>query len=334
MTRIASLLAAVLLVLVVLPAADVAGAERGATLYVLGARVHPLKPKGKPWDADHRSIPLLVYHSVGGATGFPPLPILSLVPYRNRPDPYVVVEAGGAELARSRAEQGTFLPSWALEVPLPAGKALPPVITLRVMDDDLKDDDEIGKALIDTASVVSKPGVHTLEGTAGLYDVIVVVRNPGAASAGPVLTLRVGSVKLKAREQRPAGGDWDVGGNPLKRRFPKLHLPEELGGAEVVRPDLRVTLDWLGGGTKTHNGENDAFELDWKDVGLEVRGRAGIGDGLLIKAVDRDLALSDPVGVLYVPFELFLGSRDRGALVVKGDEENGIESAELTFSVR
>ena len=332
--RLALLLAAatVMALLAVLPAA-LAREGQGASLHVLGARVHPLKPKGKAWDADHRQIPLLVYHTVGGATGFPRLPVLSMVPYRNRPDPYVVVLAKEVELGRSKAVQGTFLPAWALEVPLPPSDKLPPVLTFRVVDDDLKDDDEIGKALVDTAALVARPGPHVLEGSAGLHDLTVVVRNPDAEGAGPQVGLRIAGLKLKARDQRPAGGDWDAGGNPLRRRFPKIPFPEELEGLEVIRPDLEVTIDWLGGGTKAQEGEVDSHEFAWEEIGFKVQGRAGIGDGLLVTAVDKDVALSDPVGVLYVPFEKFLGARDKGVLVIEGDEENGIERVEIAFSL-
>ncbi len=331
------LAAATLLALVtvtVAPPVSFAREGQGASLHVLGARVHPLKPKGKTWDADHRKIPLLVYQAVGGVTGFPPLSILSMVPYRNRPDPYVVVLAGEVELGRSGAVQGTFLPAWALEVPLPPNDQLPNVLTFRVVDDDLKDDDEIGKALGDAKALVSHPGPHVLEGSGGLHDLTVVVRNPGAEGAGPKLGLRIRELKLVAREQRPAGGDWDAGGNPLKRRFPKIPFPKELEGLEVVRPDLEVTLDWLGGGTKAKEGQVDAFELNWKDVGLQVNGRAGIGDGLLVTVVDKDVVLADPVGVLYVPFEKLLGAREKGVLVVAGDEENGIEKVEIHFTLQ
>ena len=331
--RLVVLVAAALLVLpLVLPSAA-AREGQGASLHVLGARVHPLKPKGKAWDADHRQIPLLVYHTVGGATGFPPLPILSMVPYRNRPDPYVVVLAKEVELGRSKVVQGSFLPAWALEVPLPPNDKLPPVLTFRVVDDDLKDDDEIGKALVDTQTLVAQPGPHVLEGSAGLYDLTVVVRNPGAEGAGPKVGLRIEELKLMARDQRPAGGDWDAGGNPLRRRFPKIPFPEELAGLEVVKPDLEVTLDWLGGGTRTEEGDVDSVEFVWEDVGFRVQGRAGIGDGLLVTAVDKDIALSDPVGVLYVPFEKFLGARDKGVITIPGDEENGIEQVEIRFSL-
>ena len=332
--RLACLIAAVILLAsVAVPPGAVAREGQGASLHVLGARVHPLKPKGKAWDADHRQIPLLVYHTVGGATGFPPLPILSMVPYRNRPDPYVVVLARDVELGRSKAVQGTFLPAWALEVGLPPADKLSPVLTFQVFDDDLRDDDEIGKALVDTQALVSRPGVHVLEGSAGLHDITVVVRNPAAEGAGPTLGLRIQALALRARDQRPAGGDWDAGGNPLRRRFPKIPFPEELEGLEVIRPDLEVTLDWLGGGTQTHEGEIDSHEFLWEDVGFAVKGRAGVGDGLLVTTVDKDIALSDPVGVLFVPFEKLLGARAKGVLVVDGDEENGIERIEIRFSI-
>ena len=186
------LLAAVIVVAssAALPGA-VAREGQGASLHVLGARVHPLKPKGKAWDADHRQIPLLVYRPIGGRTGFPPIPILSMVPYRNRPDPYVVVLAKEVELGRSKAVQGTFLPTWVLEVPLPPNDKLPPVLTLEVFDDDLQDDDQIGKAIVDTQTLVSRPGLHVLEGSGGLHDLTVVVRNPAAEGAGPTLGLRI-----------------------------------------------------------------------------------------------------------------------------------------------
>ena len=324
--------AALVFALLATPSA-VAREGKTASLHVLGARIHPLKPKGKAWDADHQQIPLLVYHTVGGATGFPPLPVLSMVPYRNRPDPYVVVLDKELELGRSSAVQGTFLPAWALEVPLPPTGKLPPVLTFKVMDDDLKDDDEVGKALVDTAAMVASPGPHVLEGSAGLHDLTVVVRNPGAEGAGPPVGLHVRGMKLQARDQRPAGGDWDAGGNPLRRRFPRIPFPEALDGLKVVKPDLEVTLDWLAGGTRTEEGDVDSHEFLWEEIGFKVRGRAGIGDGLLVTAVDKDIALADPVGVLYVPFEKFLGARSKGVLVVEGDEENGIEKVEITFSL-
>ena len=333
--RLAVLLAAAtLLALLAVPPAAIAREGQGASLHVLGARVHPLKPKGKAWDADHRQVPLLVYHSVGGATGFAPLPILSMVPYRNRPDPYVIVLAKEVELGRSGTVQGTFLPAWALEVPLPPSDKLPAVLTFKVVDDDLKDDDEIGKALVDAGMLVSRPGPHVLEGSAGLHDLTVVVRNPGAEV--PLSTKRPKTcvMKLRARDQRPAGGDWDAGGNPLRRRFPKIPFPEELEGLEVIRPDLEVTIDWLGGGTQAEEGKVDSHEFVWEEVGFAVKGRAGIGDGILVTAIDKDITLSDPVGVLYVPFEKFLGARDKGVLVVEGDEENGIEKIEIRFSLQ
>lgn len=327
-------LLAVSLLAALLATPDVDAREgQGASLHVLGARVHPLKPKGKAWDADHQKIPLLVYHTVGGITGFPPLPVLSMVPYRNRPDPYVVVLAKELELGRSKAVQGTFLPAWALEVPLPPDDKLPPVLTFKVLDDDLKDDDEIGKALVDAQALVANPGPHVLEGSAGLHDLTVVVRNPNAKGAGPKIGLHVRGLKLVARDQRPAGGDWDAGGNPLRRRFPKIPFPEELEGLKVVKPDLEVTLDWLGGGTRTEEGDVDAHEFVWEEIGFKVKGRAGVGDGLLVTAVDKDVMLADPVGVLYVPFEKLLGARQKGVLTVPGDEENGIEKIEITFTL-
>ena len=76
MRRIA--LASVLILLLLAPAA--ADEADNPTITVIGARVHPIKAKGKAWDADHGAIPFVVYHQLGGLTGFPPLTLLSLRP--------------------------------------------------------------------------------------------------------------------------------------------------------------------------------------------------------------------------------------------------------------
>lgn len=302
------------------------------TITVLGARVQPVKPKGKPWDADHGSVPLLVWHQLGGATGFPPLAMLSAVPYRNRPDPYVVVEARERELGRSKPVQGSFGPAWLLEVQLPSGDELPPILTLRVADDDLKDDDAIGKALVDTRALLATTGLHTVEGTGGLFDVVLVVRDPSRAT-GPARTLRIRGIRVEAKAMRPAGGDWDAGGNPLRRRFPRLKVPESLEGLPVVRPDLRVTARWSSGATRTSGLQADALELDWTGIDWAVEGLPGVGDGLYLEVVDEDLALADPVGVVYVPFGAFVEHAEDGVVEVEGDDLNGVAAVRITFAL-
>ena len=329
-TAMRRLLLALALPALLLGAPVAADEDDGATITVIGARVQPLKDKGKPWDADHGSIPLLVRSQLGNITGFPPLTLLSLIPYRNRPDPMVIVEVRAEELARSDAVQGTYFPAWLLEVATPKSTDAP--LTLRVMDDDLKDDDEIGKAVIDLAEVLPKPGLHTVEGTRGLYDISFVVRNPGAEGAGEPVKLKISKVHVKVRGLRPAGGDWDAGGNPLQRRFPKIKFPKEVEGLPVVRPDLKATLRWSAGGKAVSDLMLDTFDLEWPKVGLEVQGRPGIGDGLFLSVIDEDLVLDDPVGVLYVPFEDFLAKREKGTLEIDGDERNGIQKATIEFS--
>lgn len=328
------LLASILLLLPVLGAPETqARDEMPATITVLGARVEPLTSKGKPWDADHGAVPQLVYRQLASASGFPPLSLLALIPYRNRPDPFVLVEAEGEEWARSSALQGTFLPAWMQEVEMPRAPDRPAVLTFRVLDDDLQKDDEIGKAVVDLAAVLAEPGLHTVEGTRGLYDLSFVVRNPAAEDAGPRRKIDITRLQLTVRATRPAGGDWDAGGNPLRRRFPKLKIPKRLEGLPTVRPDLRATVTFSAGGLRQSDLVSDALEMDWKDVGLVSRGRRGVGDGLYLRVVDEDLALADPVGVLFVPFEAFLDAAADGHLEVEGDEMNGIERVRMDFTL-
>ncbi len=308
-----------------------------ATLTVIGARVQPIRivdAKPKAWDADHGAVPDFVYRLIGTVTGFPPIAVLGVVPYRNRPDPFVVVHVGEEEWGRSRPMQGAFAPTWLLTVGLPTGDAdVAPVLTFEVFDDDLKDDDRIGKAMIETEKLLAQPGRHVLEGTGGLHDLTLVVRNPAAPSAGEEAEVTIDRVQVTVREKRPALGDWDAGGNPLRGRMPKrLPLPEKFEGLDKLRPDLRVTLDWGGGGTRSSEVVDDAFLLDWKDLAWPLMGRAGIGDGLYVRVDDMDVLVADPVGVVYLPWEELLAAKEKGVLVVEPDEMNGIERLEITFS--
>lgn len=301
------------------------------TLHVLGARIRVLKPDGKAWDGDHKKIPGFVYGVVSGMVGFPPASILGAVPYRNRPDPYLVVRAGEKEIARSKTFQGTFLPPFLLRVDLAEASA--PTTSFEVMDDDLAKDDRIGRAVVSTAELLQTPGLRVLEGSGGLADVRVVVRVPGAGE-GEEARLEIQRIEVKSRKRRPTGGDWDAGGLPLKGRLPKrLPLPDKLEGLEMVRPDLIVEAAWTGGGTRTSEPGKDDWEMDWSDVGLEVSGRRGRGDGLVLRVRDDDPALDDPVGVMWISFEDLWKARKKGTLVRKADELSGLERVEIRFRV-
>jgi hypothetical protein len=321
-----------------LAAADPAGGgsdRRGeVTVTVLGARVQPVQPNGRPWDASHRSIPSFLYGPLAGLAGFPPLALLALVPYRNRPDPYVVVRTGEETLARSEAVPGSFAPPWFLAVPLPPPDRRAPTIAFDVLDDDVEEDDAIGTALAETASLLVRPGHRLLAGTRGLFDVSVVVRDPSAPGAGPETRLRIDSLRVQVRETRPLGGDWDPGGNPVARRFPWLPLPSAARGLAVSRPDLSVTLRWSAGGERTSPDGRDDFGLAWEGIGWDVAGHPGVGDGLYVEVVDRDLVLGDPVGILHVSLEDLAAAAREGTLVRAGDEWHGVAEVRLGVTAR
>ncbi len=313
------------------PAPAGAGEDPSRTLVVLGARVRPLKPDGRAWDGDHRKIPPLVYTGLSGAAGFPPLAAVSLVPYRNRPDPYVVVRAKGEELARSATAQGTFLPVWSLVVPLP--DALPATLSLEVSDDDLRNDDAVGTATVDVAAMLEKPGLHVVEGTAGLADVEIVLRDP-TKGRGPERRVEIRRIAVTARGRRPAGGDWDVGGLPLRDKVPKrLPLPKGAKGLEMRLPDLEIRARWLGGDERVSPPSGNVLSLAWEPEGLGAVGRAGRGDGLALFVVDEDPLLADPVGVVFLPWERFLDAAGEGRLVVEPGETSGLARVEVAFAV-
>lgn len=298
---------------------------------MIGARIRPLKVDGKPWDGDHTKVPQVVYRIASTIAGLPPLSVLAAVPYRNRPDPYLIVLAGEKELARSRSLQGTFVPPLYLPVTLP--EKLPATLTFVAMDDDIRNDDAIGKAVVATKELFEKPGLHVLEGTAGLADVRVVVRAPGAGT-GDLVQLQLDKIHVKVKKRRPAGGDWDAGGNPLKGKLPKkLPLPDDLEGLEMLRPDLVLRAIWTAGGERESTVSADSWVRDWKDVDLQVEGRRGRGDGLILQVRDEDPALDDPVGLVWVPFEDFWKARAKGLIRLEADELSGIDVVEIGFHI-
>lgn len=319
------------LLLVAAFAAIPAAADEAAspTLHVLGARIRPLKPDGKAWDGDHRKIPPLVYTALASAAGVPPLSAISLVPYRNRPDPYLVVLAGDEERARADRVQGTFLPEWSLPVPL--GDDIPATLRLVVRDDDLRADDDVGHVVLDVAALRSRPGRHRLEGTGGLADVDVVFRDP-AAGSGPVRRIEVERLTIQVRERRPAGGDWDVGGVPLRDRIPKrVPVPDAMEGLALRLPDLRIEAHWLGAEVRRSPTGRDDLESVWAAPDLAFAGRSGQGDGLVVFAIDADAVAEDPVGVVFLPWEDFVAAADEGRLVREPDAASGLARLEVAF---
>jgi len=302
------------------------------TIRVLGARVRPLKPDGKPWDGDHQKVPRLVYEGVGGLAGFPGLGLLAMIPYRNRPDPFLEVRQGeGEPIAHHRSLQGTFLPTWLLTVEPNLSEGASRVLTFELSDDDLREDDPIGKAFLDLDAALARPGVHVLEGTGGLHDLTLVVRNPALHPDAQVHSVVLDSLRVKVREHRPAGGDWDAGGNPLREKLRRVPHADKLDGLDTVRPDLAVVLVWSDGDARDLGRSKDAFEHAAEGLAWTVVGRTGIGDGLFVRVTDVDTALDDPVGVLYVPLEDLLAAAGKGELEVPGGEASGIERVEVRF---
>ncbi len=313
---------------------DGASLPAPATIRVLSARVRPLKPDGTPWDGDHRKVPRIVYEVGGRLAGFPGLGLLASIPYRNRPDPKLEVRQGEERsLGRHRAIQGTFLPTWLLTVEPRDDEGASSVVTFELIDDDVREDDAIGKAMLDLDVALKRPGVHVLEGTGGLHDLTIVIRNPALKPDAPPWRVELLGATVKARAQRPAGGDWDAGGNPLREKMRRLPLGEKVDGLDTAKPDLKVALVWSDGDARDLGSTKDAYEHVAKDLGWSVVGREGIGDGLFLRVADDDSLLDDPVGVLFIPLSSFLEARREGTLVIESDETSGIEGVTLTFRV-
>ena len=313
---------------------DEAALPAPATLRVLSARVRPLRPDGQPWDGDHQKVPRLVYEVGGRFAGLPGLGLLAAIPYRNRPDPRLEVRQGdGDVLARHRALQGTFLPTWLLTAEPRVGPGHASVVTFELVDDDLRDDDRIGKAMLDLDAALARPGVHVLEGTGGLHDLTIVVRNPALHPQSASHTVLLQDVLVTAREQRPAGGDWDAGANPLRDTMRRLPHADKLQGLQSAKPDLHVVLVWSDGDARDLGAAKDTFAHGKEGLGWSVTGREGIGDGLFVRAYDEDSVLDDPVGVAFVPLGRFLEAREAGKLTIETDESNGIARIDLAFTL-
>lgn len=297
-----------------------------AIITVHGARVLPVKRDGGAWDVTTKQIPRVLarYADRAFLGGFPAVRILRLLPLKNRPDPFVRVYSGTRRIHEGEFVQGTLAPQWHVAIPVSRDRSKQPPLRVGVFDRDVDKPDPIGGVVLDVSKLLERPGLHRLRGTGQLYDLTVHVWAPKAARKKPPVVIRVDRLTAHARPHKIDGSAWDGLG---KGKAPSAATVRR-GKRKLSWPDMKLKLIPVRGTLKTSAVVRDSLGVTWP-CGMILQGRRGAGDGFRIVAADMDLTYHDPIGSLWVGLDDLIKAREKGHLIVEGDELNGLQTSTL-----